>query len=107
MTSKRTKDSMTERGSKLKIRWTPRRLTLMFLWWVGAGRPSILWHFITDNLRYRLVTLGVLSKTAKHVAEVRTAFETAAARGQFKELWFDMNLVPWSVNFAKVFNRTE
>jgi hypothetical protein len=98
---------MTGLRNKLKIRSTPRGLTFLFMWWVGAGRPSILWHFLTDNLRYRLVKQGVLSKPANHVAEISAEFETQAAKGQFKELWFDMNLVPWCVTFSRVFNRTD
>jgi predicted O-methyltransferase YrrM len=105
--SDKAKENMTGLSTKLKVRSTPRRLTFLFLWWIGARRPSILWHFLTDTLRYRLVKLGVLSNGAKHLAEVRTEFETQAAKGHFKELWFDMNLVPWSVTFAKVFNRAD
>jgi hypothetical protein len=51
---------------------------------VWRWHPSVLWHFLTDNLRYRLVKLGVLSGAAKHVAEVRAAFDANAMEGQFK-----------------------
>jgi predicted O-methyltransferase YrrM len=93
--------------TKLGIRWTPRRLTFLFLWWIGCGRPTVLWHYLTDNLRYRLVKLGVPSGAAKHLAEITTDFETHAAQGQFQERWFDMNIVPWSVTFSRTFNRSD
>jgi predicted O-methyltransferase YrrM len=80
---------------------------LAFLLWFGRGHPSVLWHFLTDNLRYLLVKLGVLSGAAKHVADVRTAFEAHAVEGQFKELWFDINIVPWCVSFSRIFNRAD
>jgi predicted O-methyltransferase YrrM len=83
---------------------------LAFLLWVGIGRPSVLWHFLTDNLRYLLVKLGILSAAAKHVAEVRAAFEALAARGQFNEPWFDvadLNIVHWCVTFSRIFNRAD
>jgi predicted O-methyltransferase YrrM len=78
-----------------------------FLLWIGIGRPSVLWHFLTDNLRYLLVKLGVLSRAAKHVAEVRAAFEAHAVQGQFKEPWFDINIVPWCAAFSRIFNRAD
>jgi predicted O-methyltransferase YrrM len=90
-----------------KIHWTIRRHTFLYFSWIGRARPSVLSHFITDNLRYRLVKRGVLSGAAKHVAEVRAAFEEHAAQGQFKELWFDMNIVPWCVTFSRIFNRAD
>jgi SAM-dependent methyltransferase len=74
---------------------------------LGSGRPSVLRHYLTDNLRYLLVERGILSGAAKDVAEIRAAFEAHAMQGQFKELWFDMNIVPWSVTFSKIFNRAE
>ncbi|OBB91091.1 hypothetical protein A5782_15555 [Mycobacterium sp. 852002-40037_SCH5390672] len=58
-------------------------------------------------MRYHLVKLGIPSHTAKHLAEVRAEFEGHAAQGQFKERWFDMNIVPWSVTFPKVFDRSD
>jgi hypothetical protein len=70
----------------------------------------VLWHNLTDNLRYLLVKLGVLSGAAKHVAEIRAAFEAHAAQGQFKELFFDMNdmnIVQWCVTFSRIFNRAD
>src|ERR1700694_746776 len=81
--------NMTELSTKTKIRWATR--SLAFLLWAGIRRPSVLWHYIRDNLRYFLVKGGVLSSAARHVAEVRAAFEAHAAQGQFKELFFDMN----------------
>jgi predicted O-methyltransferase YrrM len=83
---------------------------LASLLWVGIGCPSVLWHFLTDNLRYLLVKLGILSVTAKHVAEVGAAFEAHAAQGEFKELWFDfadLNLVHWCVTFSRIFSRAD
>jgi predicted O-methyltransferase YrrM len=74
---------------------------------MAAGRPSVLWHYVADHLRYALVERGVLPGTAKQVAEVRAPFEAHAAKGQFKETWFDMHIVPWCVTFSRIFNRTE
>jgi predicted O-methyltransferase YrrM len=104
-----TKEDMTELTAERmrKIHWTIRRHTFLYFWWIGRARPSVLSQFVTDNLRYRLVKRGVLSDAEKHVAEVRTAFEEQAAQGQFKELWFDMNIVPWCVTFSKIFNRAD
>lgn len=99
---------MTELTTRIKIRWATRRLA--FLLWVGIGRPSVLWHYLTDTLRYLLVKSGVLSGAAKHVAEVRAAFEALAAQGQFKELFFDitdMTTVHWCVTFSRIFNRAD
>jgi predicted O-methyltransferase YrrM len=92
-----------------QIRGVTRFVTRMFafLLWIGIGRPSVLWHFLTDNLRYLLVKLGVLSGAAKHVAEVRAAFEAHAVQGQFKEPWFDINIVPWCATFSTIFNRAD
>jgi len=81
---------------------------LAFLLWIGKGRPSVLWLCFRDYLRYYLVKLGVLSGAAKHVAEIRGAFEAHAAQGQFKELLFDaydINIVLWCVTFSRTFNR--
>ena len=69
--------------------------------------PSVRWHELTDNLRYSLVKRGAPPGAAKHVAEIRAEFEAHAAQGQFKETWFDMNIVPWCVTFSRLFNRTE
>jgi predicted O-methyltransferase YrrM len=93
--------------NKLNIRWTPRRLTFLFFFWLGRRHPSMAGHFLTDHVRYALVERGFPSGAAKHVAEVRDEFETRAAQGQFKERWFDMNLVPWCVTFSKVLSRTD
>ncbi|WP_081235430.1 class I SAM-dependent methyltransferase [Mycobacterium avium] len=93
--------------TKLKFHWTPRTLTFLFFWWLGAMRPGVVRHYLTDALRYRLVKLGIPSRTAKHLAEVRAEFETRASQGQFQERWFDMNIVPWFVTFPKVFDRTD
>lgn len=93
--------------TNLRFRWTPRTLTFLFFWWIGGMRPTVIWHYLTDALRCRLVKMGIPSRTAKHVAEVREAFEGHAAQGQFQERWFDMNIVPWSVTFPKVFDRSD
>lgn len=98
---------MTSQTTKPKFRWTARTLTFLFFWWIGGMRPGVVWHYLTDAIHYRLVKLGVLSGTAKHLAEVRAAFEEQAAKGQFQERWFDMNIVPWSVTFPKVFKRAD
>ncbi|OBB63379.1 hypothetical protein A5758_23315 [Mycobacterium sp. 852014-50255_SCH5639931] len=96
---------MTSQTTKLKFRWNPRTLTFLFFWWIGGMRPTVVWHYLTDVVHYRLVKQGILSRTAKHATEVREAFEEQAAKGQFQERWFDMNILPWSVTFPKVFNR--
>jgi predicted O-methyltransferase YrrM len=75
--------------------------------WVGRGNPSILWHSLVGDIRYRLVGLGVPSGTAKHIEDVRAAFEAHADNGQFQERWFDVNIVPWCLTFPKVFSRTD
>ncbi len=67
----------------------------------------MLWHCLTSNLRYLLVKLGVLSGAAKHVAEVRAAFEAHAAQGQFENRWFDAHIVSWCVTFSRIFNRAD
>jgi predicted O-methyltransferase YrrM len=66
-----------------------------------------MWHFLTDSLRYRRVKSGRLPGTANFVAEVRAEFDERAAKGQFKELWFDMNIVPWCVTFSRIFSRAD
>jgi SAM-dependent methyltransferase len=71
----------------------------------GIAHPSLLWHYFADNLRCLLVRRGVLSGPAKHVAEVRTEFKANAVQGQFKEPWFDVNIIPWCVTFSRIFNR--
>ncbi|OBH97913.1 class I SAM-dependent methyltransferase [Mycobacterium sp. E2733] len=98
---------MTSLTTKPKVPWTPRSLTILFFWWIGGMRPSVVWHYLTDALRYRLVKRGIPSRTAKHLAEVSAEFEAKAAQGQFQERWFDMNIVPWTVTFPKVFDRTD
>lgn len=98
---------MTSLTTKLKFRWTPRTLTFLFFWWLGSTRPAVVRHYLIDALHYRLVKSGILSRTAKHLAEVRADFEARAAQGQFQERWFDMNIVPWSVTFPKVFDRSD
>ena len=72
---------------------------------IMTSRPSVFWHFFADKVRYTLVDLGVLSRAAKQVAEIRAVFEAHAVQGQFKETWFDMNIVPWCVTFSRIFNR--
>jgi SAM-dependent methyltransferase len=78
-----------------------------FLLWVGRWRPSALWRYFADNLRYLLVRFGLLPSSAKHVAEVRAKFGKVAAQGQFKEKWFDGNILPWSVTFSRTFSRSD
>ena len=92
---------------KLKIRRTPRTNEFLIFLWIGRGRPSVLWGFLTGNVRYLLVKLGVLSSAAKHVAEVRAAFEAHAVQGQFREIWFDANIVPWCITLPRVFDRAD
>ena len=98
---------MTRLASKLRIRWTPRSLTALFFWWLWAGRPSVLWRFVVDYSRHLMVNAGLLRDTGKHLADVRTEFEAQAARGQFQELWFDINIEPWCLTFPKLFNRED
>ncbi|OBH09268.1 class I SAM-dependent methyltransferase [Mycobacterium sp. E1747] len=98
---------MTSQTTEPKFRWTARTLTFLFFWWIGGMRPGVVWHYLTDIIHYRLVKRGVLSGAAKHLAQVRAEFEEQAAKGQFQERWFDMNIVPWSVTFPKVFKRAD
>jgi predicted O-methyltransferase YrrM len=90
-----------------KIRRTLRIHTLLYFWWIGRANPYVLWHFLTDGLRYRRVQRGLLPGATNHVAEIRAEFDERAAKGQFKELWFDMNIVPWCVTFSKIFRRAD
>ena len=91
-----------------QIWWTLRPLT--FLLWLGSGRPSVLWLYFRDTLRYTLIKRGVLSGTAKFVAEIRLAFEAHAVQGQFRDIFFDVydiNLVLWCATFSKIFGRAD
>ena len=96
---------MTRLPTKIKIRWAARCLASLLR--TGREHPSVLRHYLTDHLRFILVNRGVLSGAAKHVAEVRAAFEAHAAQGQFKEIWFDPNIVPWCLTFSRIFNRAD
>lgn len=93
--------------SQRKIAWTIRGHTLLYFWWIGRAHPSVLRHFLTDNLRSRLKRRGLPSREAKHAAEVRAEFDARAAEGQFKELWFDMNIQPWCDTLSKIYSRTD
>lgn len=97
--------NMTELRRKIvwQIRWSTR--IRAFLLRTGRDHPTVLWHYLVDNRHYRLVKLGVPSGATKHVAKVRAEFEANAEQGQFKEKWFDANIVPWCVTFSKIFNR--
>lgn len=89
-----------------RIWWVTR--PLVFLLWLGRGRPAVLRHFLKDNFRYTLIKRGLLSAEAKHVHEIRSEFEANAARGHFKELFFDtndMNLVLWCTTFSRIYDR--
>ena len=69
-----------------QIRYAAR----VFFLWIGNGRPSVLWRCFIDNLRYLLVKRGVPSGAAKHVAQIRSAFEENAARAssmQYTSMW--------------------
>ncbi|PIB79319.1 class I SAM-dependent methyltransferase [Mycobacterium celatum] len=97
---------MTGLTTTTKIRWSIRYVA--FLLRIGTRHPSVLWHFLACNLRYILVKLGVLPSAARHVAEVRAAFEEHAAQGQFKERWFDMSdviVIQWCAVFSGIFDR--
>lgn len=93
--------------TRFKIRWTPRRLTILFFVWLGSKHPSMAWHYLTDHLRYTLVKRGIPGRTARHAEQIRSEFQEKASQGQFKELWFDMNILPWSVTFPKVADRMD
>lgn len=91
-----------------QVRWATRPLA--FLLWIGRGRPSLLWHCFISYLRYFLLKLGVPSRPAKHVADIRAEFQAHAAQGQFKELYFDaydINVVLWCDTFPRIFNRAD
>lgn len=99
---------MTQLSTKTRINWEIR--SYGFLLRTGLAHPSVLSNYITTNLRYLLVKRGVLSGVGKDVAEVRAAFETHAAHGRFKELWFDtadMIIVQWCHTFSRMFNRAD
>lgn len=99
---------MIRRSIRIKILSITRQNALLLR--TGITHPSVLWHYLAGNLRCLLVKRGVLSGSAKHVAEIRAAFEACAAKGQFKELWFDMadiNIVQWCVTFSRIFNRAD
>ncbi|MDA4110867.1 class I SAM-dependent methyltransferase [Mycolicibacterium holsaticum] len=100
---------MDHSNSKLtRIRWATR--PLVFLLWIGRGRPSVLWNFAKDNLRYTLIKLGILANAAKHISEARKEFEINAARGRFRELFFDaydINVVMWCDAFSRTFDRKD
>jgi predicted O-methyltransferase YrrM len=98
---------MTGLTAKLNIGWTPSRLTILFLWWMARTRPSVLAHYVTDSLRYKLVERGFPSSASRHLTEVRNEFEALAAQGQFKERWFDRNIVPWCVSLSGVLDRSD
>jgi predicted O-methyltransferase YrrM len=103
--SNKTKRNKTGLTTKFRIRLITQFFALLLR--TGIEHPSVLWHYLTYNLRYLLVKLGVLSGAAKHVAEVRAEFEAHAVQGQFKELWFDANIVPWCATFSRIFNRAD
>ncbi|ORW19198.1 class I SAM-dependent methyltransferase [Mycobacterium palustre] len=67
----------------------------------------MLWRYLNDNRRFSLVKLGLLPDAASHVAEIRAEYAANVARGQFKEKWFDVNIVPWCVTFSKIFDRAD
>jgi predicted O-methyltransferase YrrM len=90
-----------------KIAWTLRGHTFLYLWWIARAHPSVLGRFLTDNLRARRAKRGSLSHGAKDAAEVRAEFDERAVQGQFKELWFDMNIAPWCDTFSKIYRRTD
>lgn len=90
-----------------KVRWSGRILALLLR--IGVVHPTLLWQCIMDNFRYALVKLHRSSASAL-VAEVHKEFKTNAARGEFKEIWFDAtdaNIILWSTTFSKVFERTD
>lgn len=93
--------------TRLRIRWTPRRLTILFFVWLGSRHPAMAWHYLTDHWRDVLVEKGFPARVAKHVDQIRSEFEAKASQGQFKELWFDMNIVPWCLTFPRVLNRAD
>ncbi len=82
--------------------------TRVILLWLGSGHPSVLWRCLMDNLRYILVKHGILSRTAKHVAQIHAAFEENAAHGQFNAPFFDAhdwNIVQWCITLSRIFDR--
>lgn len=87
-----------------RIGWATRLHA--YLLWVAIAHPSVLWLYLTGSIRHLLIGLGIPSGAARHVAAVRKEFETNAAHGQFKERWFDGNIVPWSVTFRPIFDRS-
>lgn len=92
-------------GLTTQIRWAAR--TLAFLLWIGRARPAVFLHYITDSVRFSRVKRGTPAVAANHVAEVRAEFEERASQGEFKEPWFDGNVVPWCVTFSRVFHHAD
>lgn len=78
-----------------------------YLLWVGRDFPAVLWHYVVGSARAVTIKFGFPRALAKHVADVRSEFEANAQRGQFKERWFDIHIVPWSVAFTRVFDRSD
>lgn len=108
MTAQAT-ESKSRRSIGSAARWTiaiPIR-SLAVLLWVASGRPSVIWHYFKDNLRYRLVDYGILATSAEKVARARAEFDKHASQGQFSALWFDRNIVPWCLIFSKTFDRAD
>ncbi|MBN3458566.1 class I SAM-dependent methyltransferase [Mycobacterium sp. DSM 3803] len=98
---------MTGLTSKFNVRWTPRTLTFLFVWWMARACPSVLAHYLTGSLRHGFVKGAPASDTSAHIAQIRKEFEVQAAQGEFKERWFDMNIEQWCVTFSRELNRAD
>ncbi|WP_231614236.1 class I SAM-dependent methyltransferase [Mycobacterium nebraskense] len=66
---------------------------------IWTQHPSLLWHYPVTYLRHL--------RTYKSTANVRAEYEKYAAEGQFKEHWFDINIVPWCAALRRAFDRSD
>ncbi|OCB32374.1 hypothetical protein A5675_24590 [Mycobacterium malmoense] len=66
---------------------------------IWAQHPSLLWHYPVTYLRHL--------RAYRRTADVRAEFRTYAAKGQFKERWFDVNIVPWCAALGRLFDRSD
>ncbi|WP_231989137.1 class I SAM-dependent methyltransferase [Mycobacterium sp. 852002-51613_SCH5001154] len=66
---------------------------------IWTQHPSLLWHYPATYLRHL--------RTYRRTADVRADYEKYAAEGQFKEHWFDVNIVPWCAALGRVFDRSD
>jgi hypothetical protein len=64
---------------------------------VWLRHPSFLWHYPASVTRHL--------RAVKSSMPIQAEFEKNASDGQFTELWFDVNAVPWHAALSRVFDR--